>query len=127
MKCRSGMVEVTTTLDCLIIAGIALILWDRTRSKSSLDNQYHDLTEGLGLMFQDIQQKMQELSNLKDFMPDISLINQNPIASLVELFQAMTGNEGFKAPPRDSSGRFDAEPGELNAPTTQDEDDTKTL
>ena len=121
------MVEVTTTLDCLIIAGIALILWDRARGKNALDNQYHDLTEGLGMMFQDIQTKMQELSNLKDFMPDISLVNQNPIASLVELFQTLTGEQGFKSPHRSPDGRFDAEPGELNAPTTQDENDTQTL
>jgi hypothetical protein len=114
-------------MDCLIIAGIALILWDRQRGKGDLENRIDDITEGLAAFMQHTAKTSEELLKIKDFMPEISLVNQNPIASLVELFQTLTGNNGFNNPPQGEDGRF-IEPEMLqDATTTQDTTDTTTL
>jgi len=69
----------------------------------------------------------EELLKIKDFMPEISLVNQNPIASLVELFQTLTGNQGFNNPPQGEDGRFTGPEMITDASTTQDDTDTTTL
>tara|TARA_Y100000361_G_C11159528_1_gene346269 strand:+ start:181 stop:564 length:384 start_codon:yes stop_codon:yes gene_type:complete len=105
------MVEATFILDAATIGLIVCILAQRYRSEQNVTDRIDDITEGLALMANELLSRTEDLKNLKDFMPDISLVNQNPLASLAEFLKAIRGDlnsDGFNSPPRGSAGRFEA-------------------
>lgn len=118
------MVEVGLIMEIMTMGAVVALLADKYRSKSEIHDRIDDLTEGLGMMATELLSRTEELMKIKDFMPEISLVNQNPIASLVELFQTLTGSQGFKAPSQGPDGRFTPQGIEENATTTQDISDS---
>ena len=105
------MVEAHFILDAATVGLIVCILAQRYRSERNVTDRIDDITEGLALMANELLSRTEELKNLKDFMPDISLVNQNPLASLAEFLKAIRGDmgsDGFNSPPRGSAGRFEA-------------------
>jgi hypothetical protein len=108
------MVEVGLILDTVVCGALLALLWDRLRSKEGLDARIDDLTEGLAMMATELLNRTEELLKIKDFMPEISLVNQNPLASLAEFIKALRGGDIFPTdnitdPTRSGDGRYAAE------------------
>lgn len=76
-------------------------------------------------MANELLSRTEEILKLKDFMPEISLVNQNPLASLGEFIRAMRGdsfqNENITNLPRTPQGTWGNEDA-----TTEEEKDTQT-
>lgn len=129
------MVEVQLIVDIAICGALLALLWDRLRSKEGLDARIDDLTEGLAMMATELLNRTEELLKIKDFMPEISLVNQNPLSSLAEFIKALRGGDIFPTdnitdPTRSPSGQYAAEieeyatPKEETTTPTQSEDFT---
>jgi hypothetical protein len=120
------MVEESVILDLAVVVAVGVILWDRYRAKSLLDDRLDDITEGLGLMANELLSRTEELLKIRDFMPEISLVNQNPLASLGEFIRAMRGdissNENITNLPRTAGGTWGTE----DAATREEEEDSQT-
>jgi len=119
------MVEATLMLDAATIGLIVCILAQRYRNDSHTNDRIDDIVEGLGVMANELLARTEDLKNLKDFMPDISLVNQNPLASLAEFLRTLRGempHDGFNTPPRGQGGRFE---GMLDATTTKNTEATQ--
>lgn len=73
---------------CLLLA---YLLYDRISKGSQIDERIDDLAQGIGMMANELLARTEKLMEIKDFMPEISLVNQNPLASLGEFIRAMRG------------------------------------
>lgn len=108
------MVEVGLILDTVVCGALLALLWDRLRAKGGLDERLDDITEGLAMMATELLNRTEELLKIKDFMPEISLVNQNPLSSLAEFIKALRGGDIFPTdnitdPTRSGDGRYTAE------------------
>ena len=101
------------TVNLLVLA----LIIDRIRGSKKTEERFDDITEGLGVLAGELLSRTEEILKLKDFMPEISLVNQNPLASLAEFLKALRGdmNPGENITnPRGSDGRY-APPPEIEA------------
>jgi hypothetical protein len=117
------MVEVLLyALACVNLAVVIVLAVDRFRSKGAIDDRLMELSDAAGAVAQELLARTESLMDLKQYMPDISLINQSPIQPLIDLFKAWRDrdtipDDNFTVPPRSEQGRW------INGPT-QSEDDT---
>jgi hypothetical protein len=122
------MVEATLVLDGLTVTLLICLIVEKLRNRNDIDDRLNDIVDGLGVFANEMIARTDELKNLKDFMPDISLINQNPLASLGEFIKSLRGlNDNFPSQdftkPRDDSGQYAAPPQiEETAPTLEEID-----
>jgi hypothetical protein len=86
------MVEGSLILDVVVLLAVVVIFLDRMRAKSLLDERLDDLTEGLALMCNELLSRTEEIMKIKDYMPEFK-IEQNPIHSIIELFQTLRGEK----------------------------------
>lgn len=105
------MVEATIVLDGLAVALLVCLIVEKMRNRNDIDDRLNDIVEGLGVFANEMIARTEDLKNLKDFMPDISLINQNPLASLGEFIKSLRGLNDTSAEQdftkgRDSSGQY---------------------
>lgn len=120
------MVEATLIVDSAILVAVICLMIERYRGKETINDRFDDITEGLHLMFKEMLDRTDDLKNLKDFMPDISLVNQNPLASLAEFVKTLRGlndtnaNQDFTKP-RDSAGQYATALKEENPPPEWEE------
>ena len=119
------MVEATLVLDGLTVTLLICLIFEKLRNRNDIDDRLNDIVDGLGVFANEMIARTEDLKNLKDFMPDISLINQNPLASLGEFIKSLRGlNDNFPSQdftkPRDDSGQYAAPPQiEETAPTLE--------
>ena len=119
------MVEATLVLDGLTVTLLICLIVEKLRNRNDIDDRLNDIVDGLGVFANEMIARTEDLKNLKDFMPDISLINQNPLASLGEFIKSLRGlNDNFPSQdftkPRDDSGQYAAPPQiEETAPTLE--------
>jgi hypothetical protein len=109
-----GMDEVVLLGISVNLLVLALII-EKYRSSKKTEDRFDDITEGLGVLAGELLSRTEELLKLRDFMPEISLVNQNPLASLAEFIKALKGDmisgENITNP-RGSDGRY-AAPSEI--------------
>lgn len=86
------MVEASLILDIVVLLAVVVIVLDRIRAKSLLDDRLDDITEGLALMCNELLSRTEELLKIRDFMPEFK-IEQNPLTSIIELFQQLRGEK----------------------------------
>ena len=120
-----GRVRVRSRMDEVVLLGITAnlmvlaLMWEKFRSGKKTEERFDDITDGLGLLANELLSRTEELLKLRDFMPEISLVNQNPLASLADFIKALKGdmnsNENITSR-RDSTGRY-AAPSEIEAPS----------
>jgi hypothetical protein len=124
------MVEATLVLDGLTVTLLIGLIVEKLRNRNDIDDRLNDIVDGLGVFANEMIARTEDLKNLKDFMPDISLVNQNPLASLGEFIKSLRGiNDNFPTQdftkPRDDSGQYAATPQiEETAPTHETVDVT---
>ena len=103
------------------LAVVIALAADRYRSKGAVDDRLSDLSDAAGAVAQELLSRTEDLMDLKKFMPEISLINQNPMQGIIDLIKTFRGEiipeDNFTVPPRSESGRW------INGPT-QNEDDS---
>ena len=105
-------------MDEVLLLGISVnlmviaVLLDRLKGKKNTEERLDDITEGLGVLANELLSRTEEILKLKDFMPEISLVNQNPLASLGEFIRALRGDMSgdTNISPRDSHGRYATPP-----------------
>ena len=94
----------------LNLAVVIALAVDRYRSKGAVDEQLRDLSEAAGAVAQELLSRTEDLMDLKKFMPEISLINQNPMQGIIDLIKTFRGEinpeENFTVPPRTAEGRW---------------------
>lgn len=124
-----GRVGFGSSMDEVLLLGISVnllvlaVLLERLKGKKENSERLDDITEGLGVLANELLGRTEELLKLRDFMPEISLVNQNPLASLAEFIKALRGDISGTdniTSPRDSSGRYAAPP-EIEEVSTQRE------
>lgn len=86
------MVEVAFIMDIVVLLAVLLIIFDRLRNKSTLDERLDDITEGLGLMANELLARTEELLKIRDYMPEFK-IEQNPLTSIIDLIQSLRGEK----------------------------------
>ena len=105
-------------MDEVVLLGISVnllvlaVLIERLRGKKEHSERLDDITEGLGVLANELLARTEELLKLRDFMPEISLVNQNPLASLGEFIRALRGDMSgdTNISPRGSDGRYATPP-----------------
>lgn len=120
------MVEAGLILDIGTIALVVLLLLEKYKQGGENQDRFDDITMGLSAMAEELMHRTEKLLELRDFMPEISLVNQNPLASLAEFIKAIRGegaSSGFKSPPKDGAGRFMES---LTYATTEEENEETT-
>ena len=117
------MVEVLLyALACVNLAVVVALAVDRFKSKGAVDDRLTDLSEAAGAVAQELLARTEDLMDLKKFMPEISLINQNPLQGIIDLIKTFRGEiipeDNFTVPPRSEQGRW------INGPTQSEENTT---
>ena len=119
-----GMVEVLLyALACVNLAVVIVLAVDRFRSKGAIDDRLMELSDAAGAVAQELLARTESLMDLKQYMPDISLINQSPIQPLIDLFKSwrdrdIIPEENFTGRPRSEQGRW------INGQTQSEENTT---
>ena len=115
MKDGWGLVEGMVDVLLYALAGVNLavviaLAVDRYRSKGAIDDRLSDLSEAAAAVAQELLARTEDLMDLKKFMPEISLINQNPLQGIIDLVKTFRGEiipeENFTGPPRSAEGRW---------------------
>lgn len=101
------MDEVTLAADGLILTAILICFgWNR-RQKEHLHDRVDDIVNGIGALAKELLDRTDQLRDIR--MPDISLINQDPISNILRMIQQFkSGNfqdENITSH-RDPSGRY---------------------
>jgi hypothetical protein len=109
-------------LACVNLAVVVALGVDRFRSKGALDDRLTDLSDAAGMVAQELLARTESMLDLKKFMPEISLINQNPLQGIIDLIKTFRGEiipeDNFTVPPRSEQGRW------INGPTQSKDDPT---
>lgn len=109
-------------LACVNLAVVVALAVDRFKSKGAVDDRLTDLSEAAGAVAQELLARTEDLMDLKKFMPEISLINQNPLQGIIDLIKTFRGEiipeDNFTVPPRSEQGRW------INGPTQSEENTT---
>jgi hypothetical protein len=109
-------------LACVNLAVVIALAVDRFKSKGAVDDRLTDLSEAAGAVAQELLARTEDLMDLKKFMPEISLINQNPLQGIIDLIKTFRGEiipeDNFTVPPRSEQGRW------INGPTQSEENTT---
>jgi hypothetical protein len=109
-------------LACVNLAVVIALAVDRFKSKGAVDDRLTDLSDAAGAVAQELLARTESLMDLKQFMPEISLINQNPLQGIIDLIKTFRGEmiqeENFTDPPRSERGRW------INGPTQIEADPT---
>jgi len=109
------MVEVILyALACVNLAVVIALAVDRFRSKGAIDDRLSDLSDAAGAVAQELLARTESLMDLKQFMPEISLINQNPLQGIIDLIKTFRGEiipeDNFTVPPALRAGQVDQWP-----------------
>jgi len=119
------MVEESLILDAATVLLVVVLLVEKYRQGGDNQARFDDITMGLQVMAEELLKRTEKLLELRDFMPEISLVNQNPLASLGEFIKAirgdMSGITDFNRPPKDEAGRYTES---LTDGSTQEETNT---
>lgn len=110
-------------LDSIVVLAVFIIILDRYRARSNLEERLDDITEGLGLLANELLSRTEELLKIRDYMPEFK-IEQNPLSSIIDLIQSLrgekVGNENIT--PRDiGTGKWIGNDG-----TKEEENDSPT-
>jgi hypothetical protein len=129
MKDGCGLVEgmgesLIIALACVNLAVVLALAVDRFRSKHAVDDRLTDLSDAAAAVAQELLARTESLMDLKQYMPEISLINQNPLQGIIDLIKTFRGEiipeDNFTSPPRSAEGRW------INGPT-KDEDESPPI
>jgi len=71
------------------IASLWLFIWHDRKQQSSAFGQ---LDESLGAVVVELLERTKHLPDLADLIPNISLVNENPLASLASFIKALRGD-----------------------------------
>jgi len=109
--------ELLYALACVNLAVVAGLAIDRYRTREAIDERLNDLSDAASAIAQELLARTEQLMNLKDFMPDISLINKSPFDGFMEFLRMLKGEskpeENFTTPARGDAGRW------IDAPTQE--------
>jgi hypothetical protein len=109
-------------LACVNLAVVIALAVDRFRTKGAVDDRLSDLSDAAGAVAQELLARTESLMDLKQYMPEISLINQNPLQGIIDLIKTFRGEiipeDNFTVPPRSEQGRW------INGPTKSEDDST---
>lgn len=88
---------------------LAFVIGSR-RANQEHHHRFDDVIEGVGILANELLSRTEDLLNIKEYMPQFHINNENPFKNLVEIFQMLTksGNDhsGSSKNPRDSAGRY---------------------
>ena len=118
------MNEVIIGADLVIIGVLLWLCFSKKGTQNDLSHRLDDITEGLGLLANELLARTEEIMKIKDYMPEFK-IEQNPLTSIIELIQQLRGDQNSSAMnnnPRDPHGRY-AAPSEIEATSQIEEID----
>ena len=100
------MVEVALALGLGTLIGVIVLIWRVWVVESALHSRVDDIDSSLGGVVGMIIEKIDAISSQ---VPDINLINQNPIGQIIEFLKGNAPGETIKNPPpipRTETGQF---------------------
>ena len=122
MRLGWGMGGFTIGADIFIIGVLLWLCYHKKNAAGSIDDRLDDLTEGLGLLANELLARTEEIMKIKDYMPEFK-IEQNPLTSIIELITTLRNKNETNNNPRDPSGRYAAPPEIEEAAQTWEEVD----
>jgi len=102
--------EVLIALACVNLIVVAALAMDRYRNNGLVDDRLNELSDAAGSVAQELLARTESLLDLKNYMPEISLINQNPMQGIIDLIKSLRGDmntdENITNPQRSAEGRW---------------------
>jgi len=102
--------EVLIALACVNLIVVAALAMDRYRNNGLVDDRLNELSDAAGSVAQELLARTESLLDLKNYMPEISLINQNPMQGIIDLIKSFRGDmiqeDNITNPPRSEAGRW---------------------